>query len=62
MTMIVRDRLRSKGLAVTENADEADAKYQITGTFSVSGRGRERNPVPWGSSLDEHADRGVAES
>ena len=30
MTMIVRDRLRSKGLAVTENADEADAKYQIS--------------------------------
>ncbi len=52
MTMIVRDRLRSKGLAVTENADEADAKYQITGTFSVSGRGREPKSGSMGKLLE----------
>ena len=52
MTMIVRERLRSKGLAVTENAGEADVKYQMMGTFSVSGRGREPKSRSMGELLE----------
>ncbi len=52
MTMVVRERLRGKGLAVTENPDEADVKYQMMGTFSVSGRGREAKSGSMGKLLE----------
>ena len=52
MTMVVRERLRSKGLAVTENPEEADVKYQMMGTFSVSGRGREPKSGSMGKLLE----------
>lgn len=52
MTMIIRERLRSKGLAVTENATDADVKYQMMGTFSVSGRGREPKSGSMGKLLE----------
>ena len=52
MTMVVRERLRSRGLAVTENANEADVKYQMMGTFSVSGRGREPKSGSMGKLLE----------
>ena len=52
MTVVVRERLRSKGLVVTENPDEADVKYQMMGTFSVSGRGREPKSGSMGKLLE----------
>ena len=52
MTMVVRERLRSRGLAIAENASEADVKYQMMGTFSVSGRGRETKSGSMGKLLE----------
>ena len=52
MTLVVRERLRSRGLTVTENAAEADVKYQMMGTYSISGRGRETKSGSVGKLLE----------